>query len=150
MKIPLLSLFLQGIPESIATYTLAFVIAKLPLEWKKLAGYGILGAFCSYIIRLLPITFGVHTIFLIGLQFFILIQTGKVTILTSLKASLISFLSLVLLETAFISLLIPLCGINFEDFSNSVTIRILITLPQVFALFFLAFAIHKFSIRIGR
>lgn len=150
MKIPVLALLLQGIPECIALYTLAFVIAKIPLEWRKIIILGIFAAFISYVIRLFPITFGVHSIILIGLQFLVLIQIGRTTILTSLKSSLISFLVLVLLETSFIVLIAPLFGINLEMFSHSVKIRIFTTLPQVFILFILAFIIHNRSNKIPR
>jgi hypothetical protein len=47
MRIPILALIFQGIPESIATYTLAFVIAKIPLEWKKLLIIGVSTAFIA-------------------------------------------------------------------------------------------------------
>jgi len=145
MRIPLLALIFQGIPESIAIYALAFVIAKIPVQWTKIGVIGLLAAICSYIIRLLPITFGVHTIVLIGLMFFILIQIGKVSVLTSVKASLISYLLLILVETICMTSILFITGISIQSFHHSVIIRILTTLPQVFVLFLITYIIHRFS-----
>lgn len=35
MRIPLIALLLQGIPECTAVTTLAYVIAGIPLKWKR-------------------------------------------------------------------------------------------------------------------
>lgn len=77
IKIPLIALLLQGIPEQIAVVTLAFVIARISLKWNKVLLIGIVLAFCAYVIRLFPIPFGIHTILLIFLLFIFLTRLGK-------------------------------------------------------------------------
>lgn len=143
MKIPLLALIFQGIPEQIAVATLAFVIAKIPLIPKRVILIGIILAFTSYLLRLLPLTFGIHTVLIMGLLFILLILIGRGNINTSLIASLISFLSLIIAETVCLSILMPLFGVNFDITNNNAVVRTLITLPQVFVLFLFAFLIHK-------
>jgi hypothetical protein len=66
MKIPILALIFQGIPEQIAVATLAFVIADIPLVWKRIIFIGIIVAFTSYILRLFPLTFGIHTVLIMA------------------------------------------------------------------------------------
>lgn len=44
MRIPLIVLIFQGVPEGIAIYTLAFVLAKIDLNWRKI----IVGAFFPF------------------------------------------------------------------------------------------------------
>ncbi|MGI6120399.1 MAG: hypothetical protein ACOYIB_07535, partial [Desulfosporosinus sp.] len=90
ISIPLIALLLQGIPEQIAVATLAFVIAKIPLEWKKVFLIGITLAICAYIVRLFPFPFGVHLILLIILLFIALLWLGKGDFSISLIASLFS------------------------------------------------------------
>lgn len=143
MKIPFIALILQGIPEQIAVVTLAFVIGKIPLQWKKIVVIGIMLAFTSYILRMFPITFGIHTIFIIGLLFILLIKIGKSNINSALITSLISFLGLIVTETICLSILMPIFGVNSEMILNDTTIRILITFPQVLVLFIIAFIIYK-------
>ncbi len=74
MNIRFLALVFQGIPEQIAIVPLAFVIAKVPIRWIEIIPIGIGLAFVAYVLRLLPITFGVHTIFLNAFFVFIFIQ----------------------------------------------------------------------------
>ncbi len=143
MKIPFIALILQGIPETIAVATLAFVIAKLPLEWKKIVLCGVILAFSSYVLRLFPITFGVHTIFAIGLLFILLIKIAKSNINTALIASLFSYLAVIITETICLSLLMPLFNVTSEMILANNTIRILITLPQVLVMYILAFIVYK-------
>jgi len=143
MKIPLLALIFQGIPEGIAVLTLAWVITKAPMEWKKIIPIAILLSLVSYGVRLLPITFGIHTIILIGLMFFALIFLGKISINPALIASIISMLGITVAEAGCLSLLMPLFGVTPEMLFTNTTIRILITWPQVLVLFGLAFAVYK-------
>jgi len=146
MKIPLLALIFQGIPEDIGLAYLAFVIAKIPLIKKRIVLIGIIIAFTSYLLRLLPLTFGIHTVLIIGFQFILLMFIGKGNFNNSIIASLVSVLCLIIIETVCLSLLMPLFGVTFEITNNNAFVRILITLPQVLVLFVLAWIIHKIRV----
>lgn len=143
MKIPLVAFILQGIPECMATITLAFVLAEIRLKWKNIALYGFILALVTYFVRLLPITFGTHTVIFMGFVFILLIYFFQVSIFTAFKASLISYLLLIIIEYTCLSLFSALYNLSFEVFLTDVTIRILATLPQVFILFIIAFIILK-------
>ncbi|ODA40525.1 hypothetical protein [Desulfosporosinus sp. BG] len=145
INIPLIALFLQGIPEQTAVVTLAFVIARIPLKWNKILLIGIVLAFISYVVRLFSIPFGVHFFLLIILLFIALTWLGKGDFGLSLLASLLSFLALTIFEFVCLSLLMPLFGVTPETlFTNLVIIRIAITEPQVILLFIFAFLLNKF------
>lgn len=148
MKIPFWALVLQGIPEQIAVVTLAFVLAKVPIRWREIIPMGIGFALTAYILRLLPITFGVHTIVLIGILFILLIQVYKKSISTSILASLMSFLTLIMLETTFVSLYMFNFKISLQTLITNVPIRIVTALPQIILLFLIAWVILK--MRAGR
>ncbi|KUO64102.1 MAG: hypothetical protein APF84_08310 [Gracilibacter sp. BRH_c7a] len=144
MKIPFLALILQGIPETIAVATLAFVVAKIPIKWKKIVLIGMILAFTSFGLRLFPITFGIHTIFSIGLLFILLIRIGRSNLNTALIASLLSYLAVIISETVCLSLLMPLFGVTSDMILSNVTIRILITFPQVLMMFMIAYTVYRF------
>jgi len=148
MRIPFMALIFQGVPEQIAVVTLIFVIAKVPIRWKEVVSIGAGFALIAYILRLLPITFGVHTVILLGLQFIILLEFCKKPISTSLLASLVGFLALILLETFFLSSFMYLFHISIETLTTNVLTRILLTWPQVIVLLMLAYIINK--VRVGR
>lgn len=144
IKIPLIALLLQGIPEQTAVATLAFAIAKIPLKWNKILLVGIILAICAYVVRLFPIPFGMHLILLIVLLFIALIWLGKGDFSLSLLASLSSFLAMVIFEFVCLSLLMPVFGVTPEILSTNTAIRIEITEPQVLLLFITAFLLNKF------
>ncbi|KUO73299.1 MAG: hypothetical protein APF81_11855 [Desulfosporosinus sp. BRH_c37] len=144
INIPWIALLLQGIPEQTAVVTLAFVIARIPLQWKKILLIGIVLAFISYIVRLFPIPFGVHSFLIIILLFIALTWLGKGDFSLSLLASLVSFLALVIFELVCLSLLMPVFGVTPETLFTNLLIRILITEPQVILLLISAFLLYKF------
>ncbi len=148
MKIPLLALLFQGIPEQIAVITLALILARTRLEWKKIVLLSIILAFTAYFVRMFPITFGIHTIILIGLLFVFLIQLFQTSVIVALKSSLISMLILIIVEYVSFTILTNLFRISFDTCLTNVPIRILLGMPQVFVLFILAFIILK--VRKGR
>lgn len=144
MKLPFLVLLMQGIPEEISLVTLAFVIAKADLNWKKIVFGGAFLACSMYVIRLLPISFGVHTIVLILLLIIFVKVLGQIQDLSkAILACLISILVLITTEIIILTALMSFLGISEQEFLNNVTLRILLTLPQVFVMFFLAFVIYK-------
>jgi len=143
MKIPLMALILQGIPEQIAVVTLAYVISKISIDWRKISIIGILLALSSYVLRLFPVTFGIHTIMLIAILFIFLIKINQTNLNLALVASLISFLALIITETICLSILMPLLNITPADIISNNVVRILISLPQVLVMFLLSYFLYS-------
>lgn len=134
---------MQGIPEQIAVVTLAFVITGIPLKWEKIIMIGIFLAFISYIVRLFAISFGLHTIVLIILLFIALTLLGKGDFSLSLIASILSFLTLVIIEVLSLSLLMPVFGVTPETLFTDPIKRIILGEPNVLFLFMSAFLLNK-------
>ena len=143
INIPFITFILQGIPEQIAVTTLAFIIANLPIRWNRIILTGSVLAFSAYLVRLLPIPFGIHTIVLILLLFLFLTNLGADFSL-SLIASLISFLALIIFEIICVSLLMPVFGVQTETLLTDPIIRVLISVPQVVLVFVSAFLVRKY------
>jgi hypothetical protein len=147
IKIPLIVLLLQGIPEQIAVVTLACVIARIPLEVKKVIAIGIILAACAYVIRLFTIPFGTHTILLTLLLFIALIWLSNGNLSLSIIACLLSYLALAVFEFICLSLLMPISGITPEVLANDPVIRIVLTEPQVILIFMLSFILKKYLLK---
>ena len=143
INIPWIALLLQGIPEITAVITLAFVIARIPLNWKRILQIGIVLALISYVVRLFPIPFGLHLFLLIILLFIALIWLGKGDVGLSLIASLLSVLTLVIFEFVCLSLFMPVFGVTPETLFTNLAIRIAIGEPQVLLTFVSAFLLNR-------
>jgi len=144
MRIPLLSLLLQGIPEQTGAITLAFVIAGIPLKWKRILLIGIFLASCAYIVRLFPIPFGIHSILLLYILFIILTYQTKGDVGLSFIASSASVLVLVIFEFSCMSLFMFLFGFSIENLLNNLAMRIVVGEQHVFLLFISAFLLNRF------
>ena len=140
-------MILQGLPELTAEVTLAFVIARIPLKWNKIIPIGIVLAFFSYLVRLLSIPFGIHTMFLVILLFIALTWPGKGDFVLSLLASLLTVLALIIFEFVSLSLLMPVFGVTPETLFANPTLRIVIGEPQVLLLFFAAYLLNKYMLK---
>ena len=143
MRIPLIALLLQGIPEQTAVITLAFVVARIPLKWNKILLTGIVLAFCAYVVRLFPIPFGIHTILLLFIQFIILTCITKGDVGLSFIASSSSILALGIFEYSCLSLFMLIFGFTPETLFNNLIIRIVVGESHVLLLFISAFLINK-------
>jgi len=136
-------LLLQGIPEEIGIVTLAYAIAGVPFRWKELIPMGIILALTAYVLRLINLPFGTHTIALVVLVFIFLTMKSKKDVSVSLFASLVSYMFLIVFEFISINSFIVVLNIPAEAmFSDSIS-RILFTEPQVILLFITALLIRR-------
>ena len=100
----LLIFFLQGIPESMGVVAVSLALAGVKLRWRIIAVSGSVIALFLFIIRALPLTFGIHTI--AGLLLVVIFLNYTTTVSTS-KALLVSFITLGMLAIMEILVLEP-------------------------------------------
>lgn len=150
-SMPLISLFLQGIPESICLYALFFVLLRLKLEWLKIIPLGVLMAITAYLVRLLPLIPGEPTI--------ILIVIGSIAVgFVDKQHSYVKVLFAVVIGTAilavFEALLFPLSlqllHTTVEDGKRHPLLWSLAGLTHVAAVFILIAAIDFYNHRLGK
>ncbi|NPV26783.1 MAG: hypothetical protein HPY81_04840 [Firmicutes bacterium] len=104
-KLTLTHLLLQGIPETMGTTAVALAFANLPLNWWIIIAVGVIQGLTAYLIRLLPIPFGFHTILLmITLPVFLKVATRQPFSSVLVRASVIAMLVLVVGRALFFSL----------------------------------------------
>jgi len=145
MKLTILQWLLQGIPESLALVTLALALAGEKLEMRRIALLGIIEAVIIFAIRLLPLTFGVHSILSIFSMALLLNLFLKVRFSRSLLSALIVIIALAVVETVSLSLILYLTGLPYEQFSENVFAFILGGWSNVILLFLLALAVHRWQ-----
>ena len=71
LSISLIELLVKGVPEGLLVVLAVFILTKTPFDKKKYALISILFIIITYLIRLLPINFGVNT--MIGLLILVLL-----------------------------------------------------------------------------
>ena len=115
------------------------------MKWNEILTIGTVLAFISYVVRLFPVPFGVHSFLLIFLLFIVLTWKGKGDgdFSLFLLASILSFLTLAIYEFVCLSLLMPVFGVTPDTLFNNLVIRVVIGEPTVLLLFLTAFVLNK-------
>ena len=148
MKIPFIQWLIQGIPECLAIATMVLALAGHKLKFNKILIIGLSLAVFLYTIRLLPLSFGVHTILAI-LSLAILVNLNiKSKFSLSLLISLVAYINLAIVETILTWSILTVMGMSFEQALDDMMIRIVISLPQVFVIFLTAVVISKYRNKI--
>ncbi|MGI6712658.1 MAG: hypothetical protein ACOX4L_08080 [Bacillota bacterium] len=142
MKMTLIRLVLQGIPENIALVTLGFVLVKAKIEWKKIIVLGVILAISAFLVRLLPITFGLHTIINIILMVGFLNYFAKADITKSVVVSLACYIILILLETIIGYIIISFLDISLKTVLKNDFLVVLWGILQVICLFLISHIIY--------
>lgn len=91
---------LQGILESAGLIGLSLALAGIPLRWERIIAAGMLLSLIIYLIRLLPLTFGLHSVAGLLLLTLFIIKTTNIPPSQAFVAVFTSFAILILLEIA--------------------------------------------------
>lgn len=145
MKLPVLLWLLQGIPECLGDITLALALAGEKLDIRKIAPLGIILAVIMYAVRLLPLSFGVHSIFFMFVIAILLNLFIKVRFSKGLLSALIVVITLAAAEAVFLTLMLSLTGLSYEEHAGNMFLYIVGGWPQVILLFILALSIGRWQ-----
>ncbi|WP_258360104.1 hypothetical protein [Moorella sulfitireducens (nom. illeg.)] len=133
MKIPFLAWLLQGLPEAIGIAAVMYAVAGLGLRWRSILSTGIIFGVFFYLVRWLPIAFGVNTL----LNFLFIILVFKKVTSCSLASSIRSGLSVLVIvvigENLFFKLFVSM-GLNPEEIYRNIWLRIVAGWPNVILL----------------
>lgn len=121
----------QGLPETAALILTAFSIVGYNPNLREIIGYSIILVICIYLIRLLPIPFGLHTIVGVIVLVVLVCKVTKVSLGTAFCVAFSTMFLLFFLETVFHLLFKSLIG-NVSMTQNWVWI--MIGWPQIIGL----------------
>lgn len=93
LKLSVVELFLRLIPEGFLFMFAGYVFSKVPLNKGRFVRSSIMLAIVGYLIRLLPINFGVHSILAIIAFITLSIVINKISSVKSIIAAIIIFIT---------------------------------------------------------
>lgn len=144
MQIPFLAWLLQGIPETIAAVTFIMVLSTKQLRWKTILKVALLQAVTTYLVRLLPLTPGVHTIILISTTALYLAWLAEIKFPVAAICSAIAVAILIIFELLFYYALSLAGVVSVIDLMHrELWFRILFGYPQILVLFGLTWCIYR-------
>lgn len=131
MKLSLIELVLRTIPEGIILILAAYVFLNTKIDKNKILLSGTILGIITYLVRLLPIDFGVHTIIIIIGNILLLVNINKINLFSSISASLLSMFILVICDLINFYFIVNMLNISFEQISNNILIKTLWGLPSL-------------------
>lgn len=130
---------LQGVPECLAIATFSWMLLGRQFNARKILSIGLLQALAAYFVRLLPVSFGIHTLILVFSLAALLVYFSSGSYSRVLSVSLVTFVVLGLLELVIFALSSSLFNLTAEAILADPLLSVLMGLPGVALLFLGAF-----------
>lgn len=97
-RLTLLEFILRLIPETMIFVFASYVFSNIRVDIKKLLHASVLLSMSVFIVRALPITYGVHTILNLIIQTIVIAYVCKISVLKLIKSGIISTILLLISE----------------------------------------------------
>lgn len=141
LKLSWTNFFIQAIPESIAVITFCYALLNLDFQWIKIIKQGLALAIATYLIRMLPLPFGVHTIIVIFALAFILAFFIQSNLVLVFKTSIITSIIIAITEIVFNEIFLRNLNLTFSQAYENKLLWTIMGLPHVLLLFILSWII---------
>jgi hypothetical protein len=111
-------LFFRAIPEGILGFYAIYVFSGERINYKKLLLSGVLFGIITYLVRFLPIKFGVHTIISLIFFIFIAVQINRVHLIKAVTSCILYIVILFVAEAVTYPLIASLVGVPLESLAQ--------------------------------
>lgn len=139
MKIPFVVWLLQGLPEAIGIAALMYSVAGLGFPWRSILPVGVLFGVTFYLIRLLPISFGIHTLLNFLFTIVVFRKAASCSLALAIRSGLAALATVVITETVFLPLFVSISRLTLEEIYSNIWLRALSGWPNVVLLFLVAY-----------
>lgn len=128
--IPWYVVIFQSIPEAFLVLVMGFALFRIRIDTKHAVFIAVLSAFSTYLIRLAPIVFGVHSLIAIALLIVLTVLIARINIGPATLAILGGVVILAVLQSLMIPILFNFASVQFSDLSDRPWLNILFFIPQ--------------------
>lgn len=131
LKLSIFEFIFRAMPESFIYMFAIYSLSKTIVDKKKYLISSILMVMCVFIIRLLPINYGVHTILNIIMAIVITSTISKIDILKSIRASITMIIVLFSCEGLNVAILRIILGSRLEEILSNTVMKTIYGLPSL-------------------
>lgn len=128
---PIYSLFIRLIPESFLVFYSIYLLTNSKTDFKKIFISSIIGGIGIYIVRLLPIHFGVHTILAIILYIVLAVNINKIDIHKAIAGTLISTVLCFIADVLLVVFYTGVLKFPSEMVSNQSLLAVIASVPSL-------------------
>lgn len=150
LKLTLLELFLRGVPEGFLIILAGYVFSKTVINKKRYIISSIIYVIAVYLIRLLPIQYGVHTILSIIVIIVLSVNINKISIIKSMQACIMAMILMFVCEGINMIIIEYIFKADIVHILSEPSLKILYAIPSllilaaIIATYYLCVARKKF------
>lgn len=144
LKISGFEFFVRILPEAFIFIFAAYAFSKTKVNWENYSVASLLLGGSVFIIRMLPINYGVHTILNIIIQTIIVAMICKINMIEAIKCAIITAVMLFISEGINIAVLKLFLGDGISNVFTNPTLKTIAGLPSIifFAVIIIGYYIY--------
>lgn len=131
LELSLITFFIRAIPEGIILTWVSYILASKPINKKRILISGFFIGLITYIIRLMPINFGVHIILILILYILILHKLNNINLYQAVRSGLTTYILLSMSESITMFIYIFVFKLDVETLSQQSLQGILLGIPSL-------------------
>ncbi|MFT5871533.1 MAG: hypothetical protein ACI8WT_000453 [Clostridium sp.] len=131
LKLTLLEVFLRVLPEEFLVIFAVYAFSKTVINLKKYIISSILYVTAVYIIRLLPVQYGVHTILNIIVIIVLTTNINKIAIIKAIQASIMAVILLFICEGINMIIIQDILKVNVINILSNTSLKIVYGIPSL-------------------
>ena len=130
LKVTFFETLVRGIPEALTMMLAMYAFADRKVEKKEYLTSSLILSLVVYLIRLLPINYGVHTILNIFVLIFLAFNINKIDLIVSIKASILILMILFLCEGLNLWIIENVLNKNIDILFQSILNKVIYGIPS--------------------
>lgn len=131
LRLTAFEFIVRAIPEAFVYIFAAYLFSSTKLDVKRYIISSLLLAVSTFVVRMLPINYGVHTILFIIMQTVILSGVNKIDVIKAVKSTIISIICLFTLETLNVLTLSFIFKDKLNEIMLNPNLKVLYGLPSL-------------------
>lgn len=143
LSLTILEMILGAVPEGFLLIFACYVLSKTPINKKNWLVSGLTLGVSAYLIRLLPIHFGIHTLLLFMVYNFLSVWINNIDIMKSLSSSLIASIMLMVFEVVSIMVMTEVIHLDIDALFENSFVKVLFGIPHLLLFGAAIFLIYK-------
>lgn len=143
LKLSLIEFFLRLIPEGFLLALSIYAFSGTTLSKKRYIVAASVLSINTYLVRMLPINFGVHTILLLMLYIIVAVNISKIDMMMAIKLSLIATIILSICDFVNLFMLVKIFSISIENLLDDTFTKTMLGLPSLGLFFIIVFFFYK-------
>ncbi|WML36698.1 hypothetical protein [Clostridium sp. OS1-26] len=144
-----MEIFFRVIPESFLLILLVYLICNKNIRNKAYFISGIILAVSTYLVRALPIQFGIHTIIIIMIFIVINNSINKIPVKKSIASSMVAMITLSICESANFFIL-SFAKVNMEKIYSNAMLKTIYFTPSLIFFAIIAYMLYLLKNKVKR